>query len=158
MNENVVDILIYLYENYMDAEQVARPEQDELHEELAQVGFRESTIRKALQWLNDLAWHQGSLEYREHTAKSIRVFTAREVARLDVECRGLLMFLEHSEILDQISRELVIDRVVALDGPPISVDELKWIVLLVLMNQPGQEGAFARMEDLVYNQTPLYLH
>ncbi len=158
MNENVVDILIYLYENYMDAEQAARPEQEELHEELAQVGFRESTIRKAFQWLNDLAWQQGSIDYRQHTAQSIRVFTAREVARLDIECRGLLLFLEQSEILDQISRELVIERVVALDGPAINVEELKWIVLLVLMNQPGQDAAFARMEDLVYNQTPLYLH
>jgi Smg protein len=29
---------------------------------------------------------------------------------------------------------------------------------LVLMNQPGQEAAFARMEDMVYNEAPVFLH
>ena len=32
------------------------------------------------------------------------------------------------------------------------------IVLLVLLNQPGQENAFALMEELVYNGEPVYLH
>jgi len=31
-------------------------------------------------------------------------------------------------------------------------------VLMVLINQPGQESAFAQMEDLVYNDIPVYLH
>ena len=34
----------------------------------------------------------------------------------------------------------------------------KLIILLVLMNQPGQEAAFARMEDMVYNEIPEFLH
>jgi Smg protein len=38
------------------------------------------------------------------------------------------------------------------------VDELKWVVLLVLMNRPGQEDAFSQMEDLVYNDEPAVIH
>ena len=49
-------------------------------------------------------------------------------------------------------------RAVALDSPQIGVEEMKWIVLMVLINQPGQESAFAQMEDLVYNDIPVYLH
>ena len=62
------------------------------------------------------------------------------------------------DILTQQARELVIERALALDTPFITEEELKWIVLLVLMNQPGQETAFARMEDMVYNDIPLFLH
>ena len=40
----------------------------------------------------------------------------------------------------------------------MTADDVKWIVLLVLLNQPGQENAFALMEELVYNGEPVYLH
>jgi Smg protein len=88
----------------------------------------------------------------------MRIFTEEEQTRLDLDSRGLLVFLEQNEILTQRARELVIERALALDTPYISEEELKWIVLLVLMNQPGQETAFARMEDMVYNDDPLFLH
>jgi len=68
------------------------------------------------------------------------------------------LFLEQSGILDPVSRELVIDRVLAIDHAGVSVDELKWVVLLVLMNRPGREAAFTQMEDLVYNNEPGLLH
>ncbi|MCU7862768.1 MAG: DUF494 domain-containing protein, partial [Candidatus Thiodiazotropha sp. (ex Lucinoma borealis)] len=72
--------------------------------------------------------------------------------------RGLLLFLEQNDILTMTARELVIDRALALDTAIITEEELKWIILLVLMNQPGQEAAFARMEDMVYNEVPVFLH
>ena len=38
----------------------------------------------------------------------------------------------------------------ALDSVDIDVEQVKWVVLMVLFSQPGQEDAFARMEDLVF--------
>jgi Smg protein len=158
MNENVVDILIYLYENYMDGELAPPSDQNDLRNELIQAGFTTSEIDKAFDWLDELAdnaqWPQGDA----HQPQSLRIFTEEESARLDVDSRGLLLFLEQNEILTQTARELVIERSLALDTPVITEEELKWIILLVLMNQPGQEDAFARMEDMVYNEAPLYLH
>ena len=136
MNENLVDILIYLYENYMDAEEHAPTDQAKLHEELAQAGFPEGVIKKAFRWLDELAWRQGATDYRAHTDQSIRIFTEREASRLDIDCQGLLLFLEQNGILDQLSRELAIERALALDSIHITVEELKLIVLLFLMNQP----------------------
>jgi Smg protein len=158
MNENVVDILIYLFENYMDSDQNPPSDQEQIHEELIQAGFPELEIDKAFLWMDELALRQGTQEYRDQTRHSIRIYTDEEQSRLDAECRGLLLFLEQNSILDQASRELVIDQAIALDAPRIGVEELKWIALMVLINQPGQESAFAQMEDLVYNDTPLYLH
>ena len=55
-------------------------------------------------------------------------------------------------------RELVIDRLVALDADDIGIEQMKWVVLMVLFSQPGQEDAFERMEDLVYDERPELLH
>lgn len=158
MYENVVDILIYLYENYIDGESFSPRDEYELREELVQAGFTKGKIGQAFEWLDELAVRQDEQDYREHTEHATRIFTDEEICRLDAEARGLLLFLERSKILRQDSRELVIDRALALDTRYIMVDELKWIVLMVLMNQPGQEAAFARMEDMVYSQVPVYLH
>jgi Smg protein len=158
MNENVVDILIYLYENYMDGEHAPPTDQNELRDELLQAGFPRLEIDKAFDWLDDLAHNALSPEGDAPRKPSMRIFTEEEQTRLDLDSRGLLVFLEQNEILTQRARELVIERALALDTPYISEEELKWIVLLVLMNQPGQETAFARMEDMVYNDDPLFLH
>lgn len=158
MNENVVDILIYLYENYMDNDQPPPSNQEDLHEELVAAGFPEDEIYKAFQWLDELALQRDSGGLRPQTENSIRIYTEQEIAKMDHNCRGLLLFLEQNSILDQANREFVIERTMALDSPIIKVDDLKWVVLMVLMNQPGQETAFAQMEDLVYNDQPLYLH
>jgi Smg protein len=44
----------------------------------------------------------------------------------------------------------VLERLMALDTPDIDVEQVKWVVLMVLFSQPGQEAAFSRMEDLVF--------
>lgn len=158
MNETVVDILIYLYENYMDSDQNSDSDQEQIQEELIQAGFSESGVDKALQWMDELALSQDNPQLSLQFQPSIRIYTEQEQCRLDSDCRGLLLFLEQNAILDAASRELAIDRALALDSDTISVDELKWVVLMVLMSRPGQESAFAQMEDLVYNDIPAYLH
>jgi len=86
------------------------------------------------------------------TGRAVRVFGALEQARLDTDCRGFLVHLENVGILSPTQRELVIDRLMALEGDEIDLEKLKWVVLMVLFSQPGQETAFSRMEDLVFEE------
>ena len=67
------------------------------------------------------------------------------------------MTLERTGILNSVNRELVLDRAIALEEA-LSIDKLKWIVLIVLLNMPDEELAFARMEDMIYDLIPTYLH
>jgi Smg protein len=158
MNESMVDVLIYLYENYMDGEGNPPVDQDELEEELSQAGFAGDDVRKALDWLDELVAGLEIPHYHPPTGRSMRLYSDVESARLDVSARGLLLFLEQGGILDSVNRELVIDRLLAIDHAEVSVDEIKLVVLLVLLNRPGQEDAFSQMEDLVYSEPPDYLH
>jgi Smg protein len=81
----------------------------------------------------------------------LRVFAPEEMVRLDPQCRGLLTSLEAAGILSANQREIVIDRLLALEADELDLDQVKWVVLMVLSSQPGQELAYARMEDLIFD-------
>jgi len=155
MKENVFDVLIYLFENYMDAETEPASDPDAIRTELLEVGFPRKEINKAFDWLESLSEQK---PIQSTSLPAFRVYSTQECAKLDTESRGLLMFLEQSGILTPASRELVVDRAMALQEDRISLENLKWIVLMVLFSQPDEEIAFARMENLVYEALPSYLH
>jgi len=159
MKENVFDVLMYLFENYMDEGPEFNPDQERLTDELAEAGFARTEIGKAFSWLEGLS------ELRDHpetptTAKSraLRHFSAQEVAKLSTSCRGFLMQMEAFGVLTPVTRELVLDRVMALETEEISLDQLKWVMLMVLFNQPGQETAYDLLENIVYDEMEGHLH
>ena len=156
MKESVLDILIYLFENYFDAEASVAPEpdRDTLKEELERAGFSEREVGRALEWLEQLADPERAGAHSgldQVPSRSVRVFDAREQARLDTDCRGYIQYLENIGIVNGAQRELVIDRLLALDARQIDIEQVKWVVLMVLFSQPGQENALLRMEDLVFD-------
>jgi len=161
MKENVLDVLIYLFDNYMDDEGDIEPDRDNLMEELEQAGFRQGEIQKALVWLDDLATRRQEVEATSAQADSrgysglvklsaIRLYAPEEMQRLDVQSRGFLLDLEQKGILTPLHREVIIDRVMALESDEVDLDQVKWVVLMVLFNMPGQEASFAWVEDLVF--------
>ncbi len=156
MKETVLDVLMYLFDNYMESDIELSADEESLQRQLMEAGFSEIEIGKAFSWLEGLAEQQGALPIDPNC--SLRVYTNRELERLSVEGRGFLLFLEQIGVLDPATRELTIDRVMALETDDIDLDHLKWVVLMVLFNQPGHEAALAWMEDLVFNTAQEYLH
>lgn len=155
MKENVFDVLIYLFENYMDSDVEMSPDPEVLRTELMEAGFPQVEINRAFDWLDSLTEHQA---IQPLSSPTFRVFSPEEMAKLDTASRGLLMFLEQSAILTPAVREVVIDRVMAIDEASMSLEDLKWVILMVLFSRPDEEIAFARMENLVYESLPAYLH
>jgi Smg protein len=155
MKENIFDVLMYLFENYMEDEIDDLPNSDVVRTELLEAGFAQIEVIKAFEWLESLSAQRA---IRPSVAPSFRIFCKQEQDKLDVECRDLILFLEHIGILNSVNREIVIDQVMVLDDDDISLDKLKWIVLMVLLSQPDEEVAFSRMENFVYDFSPLYLH
>ena len=88
----------------------------------------------------------------------VRVFDGPELDKLDVESRGFLLFLEQHRVLDAHQRELVLDRAMALDQDELDLDDLKWVVLMVLFTQPGAEAAYAWMETQMFGEEPEPVH
>jgi Smg protein len=151
MKESVLDILIHLFENFLDADDDSAPSRNALKQELEQAGYPEADIERALAWLESLA-ADPDRAMNEGTARAVRVFSGHEQVRLDTDVRGYLLHLENLGILSAAQREVVIDRLLALEADDIDIEQLKWVVLMVLFSQPGQENAYQRMEDLVYDE------
>ncbi|WP_282437359.1 DUF494 family protein [Vibrio amylolyticus] len=157
----MMDILMYLFETYIHSDAELQVDQDELEDELLRAGFHEKDIYKALHWLEELAALQQSDEHSAITtsaATSTRIYTAKEMQRIDLESRGFLLFLEHINVLTTETREMVIDRVMGLETNEFELDDLKWIILMVLFNVPGNENAYTLMEELLYTTEQGILH
>jgi Smg protein len=155
MKETIFDVLMYLFENYMEDEIEMLPDSDVIRTELLEAGFESCEVNKAFDWLDSLTLQR---TIKPTVAPAFRIFCPQEIEKLDLECRNLIMFLEQNGILNSASREIVIDRAMALENEDISMEKLKWIVLMVLLSQPDEEIAFSRMEDMVYDLVPAYLH
>lgn len=157
MKEDMFEVLMYLFEHHMQGDCKLQLSEDLLMAELEKAGFNAPTIDRALDWLD------GLLVVQEQTAEltrieSIRVYTPEEAYTLTTEIMGFLLFLEQVGILNPITRELVIDRLMAIDDQDIDLPQVKWVTLLVLFNQPDEEAALACMENLVLEHTAYGLH
>lgn len=147
------DVLMYLFETYIHNEAEVNFDQDKLTCELTDAGFDREDIYSALQWLEKLADYQDGLaESMQFIADplSVRIYTNEESYRLAAECRGFLLFLEHIQVLNLETREMVIERVMALETDEFDLEDLKWVVLMVLFNLPGCENAYHQMEELLF--------
>jgi Smg protein len=149
MTGSVLDILIYVFDRYMLNETPDVPERERLARDLERVGFAPGNVERALDWLTDLAFgHQQAAE-AARAAGGVRVFSDSELVRLSTECRGLLLTLENAHVLTPQQRELVIERLLALDADESDTEQLKWVVLMVLSSAPGQELAVERLGGLM---------
>ncbi len=158
MKENVIDVLLYLFENYIDTDDTNKPDKDTLELELERVGFQQLEVSKAFDWLESMTVvDEDSLE-NNNADLVLRIYTQQEIERLDTSCRGYLLFLEQVGVLDAATREVVIERVMALDADEIDLEQMKWVVLMVLFYQPGREVAYAWMEDLVFEDLEAVVH
>ncbi len=159
MKESVLDVLMYLFENYLDTDTEIESDQDSLKEDLIGAGFPQAQVSKAFSWLEGLTVeHEEGAGLAISGLDSVRIYSVEEMEHLDTECRGFLLFLEQVAVLDGPSRELVIDRVMALDSGEMDLDQLKWVVLMVLFNQPGRESAYTWMEELIIDHAGERLH
>ncbi|HTV78560.1 MAG TPA: DUF494 domain-containing protein [Steroidobacteraceae bacterium] len=150
MTTSVLDILIYVFDRYMLEDTNDVPERDDLARDLELMGFGSASVERALDWLADLAEVRlQSAEEPRRGVPSLRLYSDGELTRLSTESRGFLLDLERHGILTPAQREVVLDRLLALDSEELDTEQIKWVVLMVLSSQPGQEQAFARMEDLV---------
>ncbi len=139
-------------------EEEPEPDQNQLRLELSGAGFGDIEIERALLWLDGLTDQQDSFDYSPQTEHASRIYNEFEQDRLDAQCRGYITYLEQIAILSPTQREILVDRLLALETPDIDVEQIKWVVLMVLFSQPGQEQAYARMEDLVFEENPGLIH
>ena len=150
------EILVYLYENYYRPD--ACPDAGTLAKKLSAAGFEGEEISSALSWLSGLATvTQTTVPVAYAESSSFRVYVDQEYERLGAESIGFLSFLESAGVLNPLLREIVIERALATDERPVSLESVKVIVLMVFWSQ-GEEPDALILEELLEDGAPRQMH
>ena len=160
MKEGVIDVLMYIFSSYADQDEQLPEDRDGIDADLKAAGFEPLEINKAFEWLDGLAEAEDVPALRQSTL-STRVFAIQESQRLDNHAQGFLHFLEQAGVLTPQLREMVINRVMALDADTeVDIEELKWIVMMVLFNsaENHDENTLMHYEDIVFADQPAIFH
>ncbi|MBT3204187.1 MAG: DUF494 domain-containing protein [Gammaproteobacteria bacterium] len=160
MKEGVIDVLMYIFSSYIDRDDSLPEDRDSIDSDLREAGFEAQEIDKAFDWLDGLAEAE-DIPVLEQSVNSIRIYSKREQQRLDSKVQGFLLFLEQSGVLTPELRELVINRIMALDGNSlVDMEEFRWVVMMVLFNSAidQDENTLMHYEDIVFADQPAIFH
>ncbi len=160
MKENMLEVLMYLFDHYI-SDQDYDLNQGDLLVHLEEAGFGDEEVSKAFEWLDGLTQHQladSSDTNSRLNSNTLRIYSSEEARLMGAEGIGFLLSLEQNEILDNSSREQVIERVWALNLLEVDLEQLKWVVLMVLFNQPDQKASLSWLEDIIFSDNPETIH
>ncbi len=160
MKEGVIEVLMYIFSSYADQEENLPEDRNGIDADLRAAGFDRLEIDKAFEWLDGLALAD-DIPAINQSSQGTRIFAPQEIQRLADNAQGFLLFLEQSGVLTPKLRELVINRVMALDSDSeVDIEELKWVVMMVLFNSSEEqdENTLMHYEDIVFADQPAIFH
>lgn len=137
-------VLVYLSEHYAPE---SCPEADVLAQSLSEAGFDEDDIDAAIDWLSGLAestWRCIDETLLESLGE--RIFSPEELDHLDVDARGLLIFLESAGVLSAPLREIAIEQAMAVEDGPVELERMKIILRMVLWSQEVEPATMLLLE------------
>ena len=142
------EVLMFLFENYMDGSAILSADSETIVLELEKIGFERYEIDRALDWIEGLNQFQTTVQAAP-SSHAIRHYLPEEKERFGMEGIGFLLYLERMGILDAPTREVVIDRVMALDFREVNIGRIRWVVLMALFNQPEKKSALLLLQDMI---------
>ncbi len=154
MTNNILDVLTYMFDYlFEEAEQDSSHEIDdiELKAHLSDAGFDEPRIERALSWLENIASLQdGRIKPFSSSYGGMRIYSDVEKLKLDAKSRGFLLFMESMGQIDANQREMIIDQIMSLGDANLSLDDLKWVVMMVLGNTVDEDISAQWLESIVF--------
>lgn len=152
MKEELFEVLMYLFENHIRSEKPEQLSQESLFTELAEAGFKPDVIDKAFDWLDNVAALHSAEEESENPlelSSGFRVYSREEKDHFGWEIISLLTKLERLDVLNSYTREIVVNRLFSIDPQEIDEHRVKWMTLMVLIDDPEHETALATLEQLM---------
>jgi Smg protein len=141
------EILMFLFENYMDGNILLKTDNETVVSELQRVGFDRFEIDRALNWIEGLqCFHEAGAKI---TSKGMRYYLSIEMEHIGIAGIDFITHLERLKIIDPLTREIVIDRIMALDSREVDMGRIKWVILMVLFHQPDKKSALSLLQDMI---------
>ena len=150
------EVLVFMFENYFAHH--AMPDADVMGQELSAAGFEQTDIDGAFDWFDEMKYRltQPDIQY-SHQYSGMRVFSETELKKINTESIGFVMFLQQANVINDMERDLIVDRAMALKQQEITVEEMRWITMIALWNE-GREKDYLFVEDAFFNPRGLTIH
>lgn len=150
------EVLVFMFENYIVYHTL--PKNEVMTQELSAAGFEQSDIIGAVDWFHEMKTmlNEPPAVY-SHKHTGMRMFTAVELKKINTESISFIIFLQQANIINDVERDLIIDRAMALKQEQIKIEETRWITMIALWNE-GREKDYLFVEDALFNPRGLTLH
>ena len=150
------EILVFIFENYIAHH--ALPDDDVMTQELSAAGFNQKDIQGAVGWFQEMKsmLTQPSVTY-SHQHSATRILTDSELKKISIESISFVLFLQQANVINDVERDLIIDRAMALKQGQVNIEEMRWITMIALWNE-GREKDYLFVEDALFNPRGLTLH
>jgi len=150
------EVLVFMFENYFANH--AFPNNEVMAQELSAAGFKQSDISGAVDWLHEMKTMltQPPAVY-SHKLTGLRMFANMELKKISTESISFILFLQQANIINDVERDLIVDRAMALKQEYINIEEMRWITMIALWNE-GREKDYLFVEDALFNPRGLTLH
>lgn len=143
------DVLVFMFENYFANH--AQLDNKTMEQELSEAGFKKNDIDGAFDWIQQMkSMMNAPALYYEHHASAMRCFSPCEQKKINLDSQSFIIFLQQAQVINDVERDLIIDRAMALKQAHICIEEIRWIAMVTLWNK-GREKDYAFVEDAVFN-------
>ena len=149
----MLDLLIYLFENYISTK--PKLNMNDITVELEEAGFNDKDISSAFDWFNHLEKINNGFELTNKD--SLRVLSQKEYEKISSEAFTFLTFLLNAKILNSTEFEVIMDQIMILNQKSINIDEMRWIVMMTLWKS-GKENSYLFVEDSLFQNKRTELH
>ena len=149
----MLDLLIYLFENYISAK--PKLNINDITVELEEAGFNDKDISSAFDWFNHLEKINNGFGLTNKD--SLRVLSKKEYEKISSEAFTFLTFLLNAKILNSTEFEVILDQIMILNQKSINIDEMRWIVMMTLWKS-GKENSYLFVEDSLFQNKRTELH
>lgn len=149
----MLDLLIYLFENYISTK--PKLNMNDITVELEEAGFNDKDISSAFDWFSHLEKISNGSELTNEN--SLRVLSQKEYDKISSEAFTFLTFLLNAKILNSTEFEVILDQIMILNQKSINIDEMRWIVMMTLWKS-GKENSYLFVEDSLFQNKRTELH
>lgn len=162
MTNNILEVLNFMFDflfDYSEKESLQEIDDDVLKAQLAAAGFDEKRIDKALNWLENMSGiNKGNFETLAPKSDALRLYSQAEKNKLDVKAINFLMLMEDIEQITPTQREMIIEQSMSLQESKLSLEDFKWVVMMVIGNIEENSLPLKWFEFIVFEDDNKTLH
>ncbi|MBU0455282.1 MAG: DUF494 domain-containing protein [Gammaproteobacteria bacterium] len=159
----MIEVLTYLFDSYFDTNALQNNYEDQaiddMKREVIEAGFQTQSVDETLLWFRTLKKLLRLVKkIKKVTRGTFRILTDEEQKRLSVDAQEYLLSLERIGVLNAVMREVVLDRLMALDEVFLDVKDVKVVVFMVLYYCPSMSKSLQLLEDILFSEDKSVVH